>query len=190
MKLRLFVLINLVLVSDLITASPIDALIAERLGYMKDVALYKSQHGLPIEDLPREQIVLDNAVRHGLRFGLKPDSSRQFFSLQIEAAKEIQAYWLQRWQAYPAQKPDHVPDLVNVIRPGLIELGNRITAILAQDTRQSPDIVAIEGLSADTARRIASATTGIEKYADRLRQIIDSGRLRVGTTGDYEPFSH
>jgi cyclohexadienyl dehydratase len=42
------------------------------------------------------------------------------------------------------------------------------------------------------ARRdwLYAAVTGVEVYPDRLAQVLGSGVLRVGTTGDYAPFSY
>jgi chorismate mutase-like protein len=72
-------------------------LISQRLALMQDVAAFKWANGLPIEDLERERIVLEAAVRSGLDHGLTATSVESFFALQIKAAKEIQRYWFDRW---------------------------------------------------------------------------------------------
>jgi len=133
--------------------------------------------------------VLDSAVRQGLRYGIKPDSLRRFFSLQIKAAKEIQFYWVEQWKLHPERKPVEIPDLVTRIRPALIELGNQIIEELAQNGHAPININPVEGLSHRTASELAEIAAQIETYPDRFSQIIDTGELRVGTTGDYEPFS-
>lgn len=46
-------------------------LINERLSYMKDVAGYKAEQHLPIEDLTQEKKVLDQSVSEAESFGFK-----------------------------------------------------------------------------------------------------------------------
>lgn len=43
-------------------ATEVFLLINERLGIMEDVALYKAENNLPVEDLARELIVVENAI--------------------------------------------------------------------------------------------------------------------------------
>ena len=172
------------------TAAPHDPgeLINLRLGYMKDVAAYKWIHGIPIEDLQREAQVIAAARNSGLRYGLTVSSSEAFFGQQILAAKEIQRYWFQIWQE--TSGPTQAPGLSTVIRPRLIELGNQITAALAQTdmTRANLHIQA-EGLSDASADELAASAASIKRYATQLDQVVDSKTLRVGTTYDYAPFS-
>jgi cyclohexadienyl dehydratase len=167
-------------------------LIGERLGYMHKVAAYKWVHGLPIEDLQRENVVLDHATSDGLEYGIRVAMSRAFFRQQIEAAKEIQHYWFEHWKDHPV--PQKITDLNTVIRPELVRLGKSITALLGRtsslDARD--DFLAtinIEGLSAGGKQALYEALRAITFYDHRLQQILDAGVLRVGTTGDYAPFS-
>ena len=104
--------------------------IQERLSLMKTVAAWKWQHDRPVEARAREAVVIEAARRDGLQYGLTIDSTGQFFSRQIEAAKTIQSCWIDRWQAGWAA-PDQVPDLETVVRPALLALGRQITASLA-----------------------------------------------------------
>ncbi len=187
--LRLSLCILLLLINSFALADSIDELIVKRLGHMKDVALYKSHHHLPIEDREREKVVIDNAVRRGLRLGLKPESSRRFFEVQIAAAKEIQAYWFAQWQSHPERRSEKIPDLINDIRPALIRLGDEIIEKIAQEDTRSLAIQPVEGLSAETKTQLESMLPKIQQYNNRLSQIVETGKLRVGTTGDYEPFS-
>ena len=104
-------------------------LINERLKHMEDVAMYKSVNGLPVEDLPREKIVIENAVLAAESQGLIGDSIENFFITQINVAKAIQYRSLADWLSSPISKP--IPDLPNQIRPKLTELGDEIVKELA-----------------------------------------------------------
>jgi len=155
---------------------------------MEDVAAYKFANGLPIEDPAREATVLADAAASARRYGLTPDSVERLFLAQIEAAKEIQAYWIGRWASgAPAPSP---PDLANDLRPRLTALGE---ALLAQAARAplpaAHRLPPMEGLGAAAAAALEAALAGIERFPSRLEQIVATGVLRVGTTGDYAPFS-
>jgi chorismate mutase len=104
-------------------------LINERLGYMEDVALYKAENNLPVEDLARESIVIENAVLAAESAGLIGASIENFFVSQIDDAKAIQYRSLADWLSAPISR--EIPDLENDIRPKLTELGDRIVAELA-----------------------------------------------------------
>ena len=171
------------------SASDLLQLVGQRLGYMKDVAAFKWQHGLPIENLEREKVVLTSAVHQGLRFGLDKSSARGFFEVQIEAAKEVQNYWFEQWRQNPGSLPQNSIDLEGKIRPTLLQLGESITTELANEPSGLTSLE-IEGLSSATVTRLSNAARAVEVYPDRLTQVLDSGVLRVGTTGDYAPFSY
>ena len=168
-------------------------LINERLSYMDEVAAYKWVHGLAIEDLEQEAFVLDHAASDGLDYGIDVETSKVFFAQQIEAAKEIQRYWFEQWKLHPI--PVNGPDLNDVIRPELVHLGKSITRQLGKNAKSEGSLedflatVNIEGLSTLSKQNLYEALTAIEFYDHRLQQIIDSGVIRVGTTGDYAPFS-
>jgi len=178
------------LVADHVNAKTIDQLLQQRLSYMKDVAAHKWYHNLPIEDPKREIVVLKHASLQGLKYGIRIESSEHFFQLQIDAAKEIQHYWFDRWNDKPDLKPGVVPDLKNEIRPALIEWGNQITRALSEQRSSKPASISVEGLSTETANRLLNATQIIDKYPNQLTQVLGAGILRVGTTGDYAPFSY
>jgi cyclohexadienyl dehydratase len=172
-----------------ISAEPIDQLINQRLDHMKSVAVYKWHNTLPIEDLAREKVVLDLAVKQGLDLAIVPESSQDFFQLQIEAAKEIQAYWFAHWTQNPESAPQNSTDLIRVIRPELIELGNKIVTALASSNSINSNKVHVQGLSQETALQLGLSAQKIRKFTSRLDQILATNTLRVGTTGDYAPFS-
>lgn len=168
------------------------ALLGARLILMQDVAAHKWQHGRAIEDAARERQVLDAAVDDALRYGFTPASSRALFAAQIEAAKAVQRYWFERWEG--GGHPPPAPDLETVTRPELLRLGERILAEAAEHPVPGRGAFAaaldIAGLDAAAREALYTAAAGLERYPDRLRQVLGTGVLRVGTTADYPPFSY
>lgn len=170
-------------------------LLQERLSWMKPVAAWKWAHERPIEDRQREALVIQRSTEAALRHGLVVETSEVLFRAQIEAAKEIQRYWHDRWRE-SGENPPQVVDLNQTIRPQLLRLGDAITETAARLTESKTvgavtlaDQLTIEGLLPGSARAIADAVAGLARYDNRLDQILLSGVLRVGTTGDYLPFS-
>jgi cyclohexadienyl dehydratase len=127
------------------TADPLSALLSsldERLTLMEAVADAKEALGLEIEDVAREERVLDAAVAGVLReaesTGVDPPTRpaiRHLFQSQIEAAKWIQE---RRRRQLRLEDDDTELDvrkearsqLENVIRPALIFLGDRISMLV------------------------------------------------------------
>ncbi len=194
MKCLLLFLLSLT-PSALLADETLYRLINERLSLMEQVAAHKWINGQAITAPEREVFVISKAVDDGLRYGITSKSSRAFFSAQIEAAKDIQQCWFDRWAT--GVEPESAEDLVVAIRPQLIALGSEITAQLANNTNDletfnrffSKDL-AIDCLSTGARRNIFNALESITTYPDRYTQVIESRRLRVGTTGDYAPFSY
>lgn len=174
----------------LASGNMLNGLLTQRLALMKDVAAYKWLHNLPVEDTAREDVVIRTAVVSGLRHQLTKAFTEGFFQAQIHAAKDIQSCWFDRWQQGAA--PDFAPDLDQHLRPKLLALGNRIMTELGTTSASLPAafVFDVECLSGDAAARLGTTLKGIRFYESRYRQIQDSGYLRVGTTGDYMPFSY
>ena len=135
-------------------ADSLDKLINQRLGYMKSVAIYKWHNTLPIEDIEREKVVLSIAEKQGLELSIAPKTSREFFQLQINAAKEIQYYWFSLWEKNPQSAPENTADLIHIIRPELIKLGNKIVTGLATSNTIVLGSIQAEGLSPSTASKL------------------------------------
>jgi len=57
---------------------------------MKSVGLYKAIHQVPIEDIPREKIVIEKAMDAADKQGVTATSVKDFFRAQISVAKVIQ----------------------------------------------------------------------------------------------------
>ena len=186
----------LILMSTPMAAAGEDALLFERistrLGLMKAVAADKWLANRPIEDLQREADVLRKSAYAGLRVGITIDSNNRFYQAQISAAKSIQHYWFNHWRDHSG--PDKGDSLVKVIRPKLISLGESIATLLKNPITEAQRELflaktTIEGLDRQHQEAIFDRLLALQYYPDRLTQIRDSGILRVGTTGDYAPFS-
>jgi cyclohexadienyl dehydratase len=97
-------------------------LLARRMAFMPLVAGIKSQRGLPIEDLPREAVVLAAVQKRAGELGLPEAPARAFFALQIALSKAVER------RSHEASSLD----LRAQIRPALDQLGERILAALVE----------------------------------------------------------
>lgn len=116
---------------SIFTVADLADLVNERLSYMKDVAAYKWQNQLPIEDLERERIVIRNSIEQAAAFGLDSASTQSFFEEQITAAKLIQQYWFDQWKERGFDDQLSFRDLNTEVRPALLELGNQILGTIS-----------------------------------------------------------
>lgn len=167
------------------------SLVNQRLGLMRDVAAHKWINHLPIEDREREATVILNATDAALRHGIEITTTRELFRAQISAAKEIQQYWFERWAQ--ADAPVAARDLDAAVRPQLLALGEQILVNLAEYGccgAEASGALNVEGLTAGSRASLLRALASVERYANRLDQVLRSGVLRIGTTGDYAPFSY
>ena len=181
--------------STLLADETLYRLINERLSLMEQVAAYKWINEQPIAVPERETLVISNAVRDGLQYGITTDSSSAFFSAQIVAAKIIQQCWFDRWEA--EEPPVTAKDLAGVVRPKLISLGREIASRLAKNTNDEKLFnilfsknLPVECLSDGAIKKVFEALKNVTTYPDQHTQVMTSGMLRVGTTGDYAPFSY
>lgn len=151
-------------------AAPADLFgaINERLGYMQAVAAWKLDNQRPVEDLKREQVVLDAARGQAAEIGLSKDSVTGFFQAQIEAAKDIQTCWIGRWND-GAARPTDVPDLIEEVRPALLSLGKDILTLMAAETVTEED------------RQAFSEAITVDCLPDDAREALFEGLLAVRT---------
>jgi cyclohexadienyl dehydratase len=176
-------------------------LIGERLRLMRDVAAWKHLHREPVVDPAREQQVLEHTVQQATAVGLEPQSARELIALQIRLAVRVQMSLTKTWQS-GASSPLHAPDLKTELRPRLDEIGGQllralalaaprlsepgIAARLVADARaiDVPELTAAD--REDLARAVAAVRAGDMTPLERIKA---TGVLRIGMTGDYEPFS-
>ena len=102
------------------------ALIDARLMLASDVAEFKWNHHVPIEDAPREAQVIASLGHQASELGVPQPFAESFFRAQIEASKIAQNELFQGWDVFKhGQFPD-APDLAAVTRPKL----DKITELL------------------------------------------------------------
>jgi chorismate mutase len=116
------------------SASTLFLLINKRLSYMEDVALYKAQKQLPIENIKREQQVLAKAMASAATQDLDPKLIEVFFRAQIDSAKAIQYRYRAELLTEAIEKLP--PDLSKEIRPQLLRLGDEIIGQIATHIRE------------------------------------------------------
>lgn len=179
-------------------------LIGQRLALMPAVAAWKFERSQPVVDAARERAVLDATVERARALGIEPASARELFALQIELARQIQKHRIDEWRSGRATAPA-APDLDRELRPALDAIGARLlqgiylalpdlqheqfarsAAAQSGRTRILRDGL-IDAAAADRVIRALAALRGAPVPA--LSRIHASGILRIGTTGDYAPFS-
>lgn len=109
----------------------VGALINERLSYMKDVAGYKANNHLAIEDLPQEAKVLDSAVVQAEKLGLDGESVKPFIQAQMDAAKAIQYRYRADWLSVPVQ--DWQPEPLEQVRSKISVLSTAILTSISTE---------------------------------------------------------
>jgi cyclohexadienyl dehydratase len=178
-------------------------LLDQRLAMMSDVAVYKWSVHAPVIDPPRELAVLRNALDQGTPLGFEAEGLNKVFELQIHLARDVQRNLHEQWSKSGFDQSRPVPSLEKDIRPKL----DRITPALlkalylAASELQRNDFVstytpvAAEKLTApgwsdsyrrETLQTLHSIRLKPTAALDRIRA---AGVLRIGTTGDYAPFS-
>ncbi|MFZ9059823.1 MAG: gamma subclass chorismate mutase AroQ [Steroidobacteraceae bacterium] len=176
--------------SESIPAELIDA----RLELMREVAAAKWIAGVPIADPAREAALLAELADSALRYGLEPEGVVRLFEAQIHAARVIQSYWFASWESGREPPPATASSLGLDLRPRITTLGEQILVALAAqpattDPRVFDQVVEVEGLPAADRVAILQALSALRRYPNRLAQVVESGRLRIGMTADYAPFS-
>jgi len=184
------------------------SLVDQRLQLMQNVAAYKYANHIAIENKQREKVVLASAIASARKLQLDPATLEPFFRLQIEVAKKIQKGWIDSWKAegvVPASK-NITADLKTEIRPALIVLGAQLVEQLPlalpelngadnfdQYLQTVDAALTTHFVTPEMKRQILQSLLQIRKLSPRessvLASILYNGVLRVGTTGDYPPFS-
>ena len=183
-------------------------LVDQRLQLMQDVAAYKYANHIAIENKQREKIVLASAIASAQKLQLDSATLEPFFRLQIEIAKKIQKGWIESWKTegiVPVSK-NNIVDLKTKIRPALIIIGDQLVEQLPfalQELNGADNLdqylktvdatLTSRFVNAEIKRELLQSLLQVRQLTPRessvLASIITSGVLRVGTTGDYPPFS-
>lgn len=106
------------------------ALLTERLVIMEQVAAFKWNEGLPIENKDREAKILEETIARADAEGLEPELATRVMTAQIEAAKIVQHSLFQQWSAAGKGKHDEAPDLEAALRPNISRLSGELIATL------------------------------------------------------------
>ncbi|WP_210203266.1 chorismate mutase [Labrys okinawensis] len=113
--------------------TPLAEKVSHRLSYMKDVAGYKAQNHLPIEDPVQEAKVLDSAKSEAEKLGLDPTTVEPFIIAQIKAAKAVEYRYLADWLAQP--ETGWQPRPLDKVRQDIARLSKEILEQLARDLK-------------------------------------------------------
>jgi len=176
--------------------------IAERLSLMPQIAAAKWHSGAAVSDPAREQAVLETSATKAAGIGLAPEPARGFFALQIRLAREAQQRLHDTWRSSGCDICTGREDMA-ALRARLDALGTaQLRAIyLAAPALAEPDFatrraaLATDRLAAvlpeaDERSAVLAALAAIRRSAaPSLARVRASGLLRIGTTGDYAPFS-
>ena len=108
-------------------------LIDARLMLASDVAQFKWNHHIPIEDLPREAEVIAALGHRAGDLGVPQLWAEAFFRAQIEASKTAQNELFQGWDVFKRGQFPDAPDLVTVTRPKLDRLTDQLLHALAEN---------------------------------------------------------
>jgi len=109
------------------------ALIDARLLLATDVAQYKWNHHLPIEDAAREAQVIDSLGQRAQALGVPQPWAEKFFRAQIEASKTVQNELFQGWDVFRRGEFAGVPDLATATRPKLDKLTDELLHAIAEN---------------------------------------------------------
>jgi cyclohexadienyl dehydratase len=174
----------------------------QRLAVMPAVAAVKWQTHAPIFDPPRENAVIQRAQDLGTPMGLVSDPVKRLFELQARLAREVQGTLHEEWKAHGFSYSEPVTTLA-ALRPRLDGLTvDLLQAIyLAAPTLQRDEFEAhytalaqqalhSDGWNDQNRHDLLDVLHSVrETPVPALQRISSSGLLRVGTTGDYAPFS-
>ncbi|MCP4381920.1 MAG: gamma subclass chorismate mutase AroQ [Hyphomicrobiales bacterium] len=100
----------------------------DRLMIMVEVARFKWNGKIPIEDLEREAVVLEQTVDQAVASGVDPRLATALVRSQIAAAKALQGSLFEKWQADSVGQFDDAADLTETLRPAI----GRLTAALIE----------------------------------------------------------
>ena len=147
--------------------TPLRLAIDQRLLLAPAVARAKWNAQSPIEDLQREEQVIQAAVRQGAELGLAQQWIQEVFRAQIEASKTVQRALFAQWQTQHPGRFDDAPDLAKTIRPEL----DRLTAQLLHSMADNAAVLQDPLRRADVARAMQPLEAGALSQAAVLQAL-------------------
>jgi len=174
----------------------------QRLALMPAVAAAKWQARAAISDPAREEAVIRRAQELGAPMGLAGEPLRRLFELQIGLARSVQSGLYERWQSHGFDYSGSVAPL-SALRPRLDEWTAAFLRAVymaapalhhadfsARYAVQAEQQLNSDGWNEGARKEMLEALAGVREVpAPALQRIAASGVLRIGTTGDYAPFS-
>lgn len=160
---RSFLIVLAIALSAKSVAQPTDGILSvlelrnimiERLAVMPDVARYKWNKAIPVEDLKREAQILAVTVKQAKESGVEEKFATRAIAAQMTASKMLQNKLMKIWQENNQGTFDNVPDLVTDIRPKIVELTPRLLAALKKSQNT---LEACKGI----AQLVNSENTGV-----------------------------
>ncbi len=173
------------------------AAMAARMELMPQVAAWKHRRGQPILDPVREAEVVRAWRAEAEALGLAPDPMEDFIRLQMAWARRRQDTLVGDWKA-AGVLPAEPPDLTTVLRPRLDAVGRQLLAATflaaGEEAPQAADpwaaLAVLPGLAPVEWRELRAARNALRRTGPAtLAGLRRAGVFRVGTTGDYAPFS-
>ena len=190
------------LIDDEAAVARILDLAAERLGLMPQAAAAKWLSGAPIADPPREQAVLDREAGAAEAMFMAPLPVREFFAQQMHLARDLQLQLHGDWRksgCAPCAAPTDLQafraeiDRINdaLLRSMYVALPAFARADFVEHYRPlaAQRLGAAVALPFERDKLLAILHSMHATHPPGLARVRASGVLRVGTTGDYEPFS-
>lgn len=188
--------------TDSAAVGRIFGLAAQRLAVMPAVAAVKWQTHGAIFDPQREAAVVQRAQDLAAPMGLAREPVGKLFELQARLARELQSRLHERWKARGFSYSGEVTTLAQ-LRPRLDGLTIELlqSLYLAAGDLQRPGFAARhaslaherlqgEGWTEESRRELIRALQDIRQTSVPALERVESAHiLRVGTTGDYAPFS-
>jgi chorismate mutase-like protein len=108
-------------------------LVDARLLLAPDVAQFKWNHHLPIEDRDREAQIIAQLGERAAALGVPREAAERFFRAQIEASKIAQNELFQGWDVFKRGQFPDAPDLATVTRPRIDQLNEQLLHALADN---------------------------------------------------------
>lgn len=127
-------------------------LIDARLLLASDVARAKWNANGAIEDLPREQRIIQGLGQQAAALGVPSNWAESFFRAQIEASKTVQRERFAQWRKTKAGRFEGAPDLARDLRPALDALTPKLLSALAENAKVLRD----PARRADVARALGA----------------------------------
>lgn len=161
-----------------IDLEPLARLMVERLALMPDVARFKWNTRAAIEDLGREQQIIDGWKGEAAALGVPAAWAERFFRAQIEAAKVIQRQLFAQWRGAGQGTFADAPDLATVTRPKLDALTPRLLRELAMAWPALSDRAQAERLRETLRRGFADSAGSPAATAVAVDPLVDGSSSR------------